>query len=307
MENNIIPQSERTKDENEVVEDLYKLETTPSVEDGFYKMRIVEFEQEESTFKDFELVKVFHPENTQVGVIDNKIVAYKDLVKPQKISIEGRKSDQKTIERNKGESIEIEFSKEAVKDQDLMVSKTSLRAGDRRLDKTEEIFEDAEKGSDINFLHLIILATFLGVSTALLIDADASGKYSIYFYEYKSNGKNKEIDVVHPRERRSEQLVRLPVEEMEDLKLSLKWTDTHKIEPLGLAKEIDADQFEKEVLECQKITELKEGKVGNGIEGDLKLTPGEGGLLYFPTGNKDGKGKKTTYFLRSRGFYYPVK
>ena len=302
MENNIIPQSEKTKDKEEVVEDLYKLETKPAVEDGFYKLRVVEFEQEESTFENFELIKITHPEDTEVGVINNRIVTYKDLIEPKEIT--GVEIEEDIIKRDKGESIKIKFEENLLDGHDLMVSKTSLRAGDRRLDEVEDIFKDADKGAELDFLHLIILATFL--ATPIAMTQSWSVKYSIYFYEYKANGKEKEVGVVHPRERMSEQLIELPAEEMDSLELSLKWTETHKIKPLGLARKTE-DFTRKEVIECEKMTELKKDRVGEDINGSLKLTPGEGATLYFPASDKKKKkGEKTTYLLKSKGFYNAI-
>ncbi|MFW6026611.1 MAG: hypothetical protein ACOCRX_09730, partial [Candidatus Woesearchaeota archaeon] len=149
LENNILPQSEDSERDNLIVEDLYKFENKPVPEDGFYKIRISEFEKERSYFKDFELIKVSHPEDVEVGVIDNEIVAYKDIVKPDKFLVKGDEvSLDEVVKKEKGESASLIFN-EIDKDNNLLVMRGGLRGGKRRVEKAEEILKENNESVDL--------------------------------------------------------------------------------------------------------------------------------------------------------------
>jgi hypothetical protein len=290
LENNIIPQSERSA--GETVEDLYKLEHNPKLEDGEYKIRISEFEQERSEFEDFELIRVSHPKDTEVGVINDKIVGYKKVADPQKVIVEGKEIPKdKEIKRDEGQDAEIFLSDDEF---DFFVSKTALRTGDRRLKKAKDMFAEADDLADIT--KKILIASILGASK---VDA-AIVKYSIYYYNLTQKGKEVELGVSHPRENFSTHL--LDTSKIDENKLTLKWTETHKMIPVGTAKRIDDESLKIEKITPKEITHSKEGSVDK----NLVLEPGELLTLKFPDFEKKDSDLKNTFLLRSRGYYEQI-
>ncbi len=66
-DNNILPQSEYSKEEDLVI-DYYKLFTEPILTENTYRLRVREFEQEQSTLDNFSLIVVDHPPEAMVSV-----------------------------------------------------------------------------------------------------------------------------------------------------------------------------------------------------------------------------------------------
>ena len=145
MDNNILPESENVLRKDTVVKELYKLEAQPKLKKGKYLLRILEFEREHSYLHNFELVKTIHHKNTDVGVIDNKIVGFKDIVLPSSIKDKKGKNwtkklsfqDDKTIFKGKkGDTLTVNFDDIQSLKNPHLIFRANLRADYSRVDKS---------------------------------------------------------------------------------------------------------------------------------------------------------------------------
>ena len=75
-----------------IVEELYKLETNLSSKNKRYLLRVIEFEKERSHFYGFELIRIIHSKETNIGVVNNKTIAYKNLILPSLVLDSKKKS-----------------------------------------------------------------------------------------------------------------------------------------------------------------------------------------------------------------------
>ena len=298
LENNIIPKSEKFDSET-MVDDLYRLENNPVPENGFYKIRISEFENERSIFKDFKLVKVNHPEDVKVGVLNDEIVAYKDVKNASSVKV-CDKEVKGLFENSRGGGAQIEFELENKK-RSLLVMKGALRSGERRIEKCDEIL--AEKD---NTLEQFTKSAVVAIGLLAAIKGDVAYGYKIQsIYFHLPNQNNKQVEVMHPRERLSHKLIDLSdhiSENQKDLQLKLKWTATHKLRPVGMAKRVKKESLEIEEISPEEVIHSKEGEIEAKeiSENGVILNPGESMTLNFP---QSKAGQKETFLLKSRGYY----
>lgn len=90
-DNNILPQSEESS-RNGNVTDYYRLRQAIQSDDGRYRLRIEEFEQEYTQADYFRIDIIDHPQQTRVAVTDDgRYFAYSDLVPP--VTASGRDGD----------------------------------------------------------------------------------------------------------------------------------------------------------------------------------------------------------------------
>ncbi len=307
LENNILPQSETSKKKDSIVTDLYKLENTPAIEDGFLKIRVVEFEKEKSFFESFELIKVTHPKEINLGVIDDEIVAYADLKKPSNIFTNGEKRIGKDlIKRKEGENVLMEFYEN---DNNLLVNKSSLRAGRKRIDKVEKLLKNKKFDSISDFSKKsLALLSFMGSATPngpLL--AQTHRMKSIYYYLQIVSDKKKEteVGVTHPRENMSTNLLDLsPYVNGSSISIRMNWTNTHNLLPIGIAKKTSIDDLKIENIKPEKI---RHSDYDIKKEKKLTLDPGESLTIYFPeTKNNILTDSNISYFIKSKGYYYGI-
>ena len=269
---------------------MYKFENNPVSEDGLYKIRIVEFENEFSELQDFELIRVKHPEDVNIAVLDGEIVGYENEFNSN-LLVDGKEfSSGEVIKRNKGEKAEIKLDD----DYDFFVSKTALRGGDRRLNEVKNEFSES---SDLNDIAKKI-ATIAGLTTPIN-SANAQRKpvlKSVHFqYILSGEGEKKEISVSHPRENFSTHIIKLL--DLKGDKLTLEWTDTHKVAPIGFTNKVSDNKFS---IEKQKVEEVAHS-TQKEVELPTSLEPGEMISLHFPK-FKETK-KEETFILKSNGYY----
>ena len=299
LENNILPGSEDKERDQLMVEDLYKLENNPEPEDGFYKIRISEFEQEGSYFEDFKLLKIDHSEEVDVGVIDGDIVAYKNIKKPDRFIVDGK--DMMTgeiIERKEGQDACLVFD-QLDSSKNILITKGALRSGDRRIEKISNFLKNnnTTKVDEFTKKALLVTTALLTAGTAVAgvcgSHALIEYKCSIHFY---INGKNgKQVAISHPREIMSLNLIDIKrfAKNNKKLKVKMEWTDTHKFMPVGVAERVSVSSLDTEELKPQKITH------SDGVD-KMKLSPGETLTIDFPTGKSC---ENSTLLLKSRGYY----
>ena len=303
LENNILPQAEKSSGED--VKDIYKIENKPVADNGFYKLGVVEFEREKSKFKNFKLVRVMHSKDVKIAVLDGEIIGYKNLTPPDEIKINGTLTDQQTIKQNKGDFAEIIFNKKRLTEKKkFFVSETALRAGERRIDKVDQSFNEVFDEKDL--AKKVILATFLTMAFTASGALAQSGtmKHSIYHYQYTEDGEEKSLGITHPREKMSTKIVDFSdADYQNNLRIKLEWTTTHKIRPLGLAETVSPEELEIEFISPEKINHSEKGKLTlKEIKGDsVELTPGEMLTLDFPA--KEKNKEEETFLFVSEGYY----
>ena len=286
-----------------MVEDLYKLENNPEPEGGFYKIRVVEFEKEESYFKDFELIKITHPEDVNIGVVNNGIVGYKNIEKPTKILLDNEEIDYgEEVLRDEGEDAYLEF-KNFDKEKNLLISESSLRQGDRRIEEVDNLLSENKERSIVDFTKkaLIVGGALSGAYYAYGCTSGMDSKRSIHYYTIIGE-KEREIAVSHPREMMSTHILDLSSYTDsfgEKVKIKMNWTDTHKTVPIGMARRVSEEE-----LDIQTITPEKIEHSDNG-ENKMKLSPGEALTVSFPA-ESENDSKETTFLVRSRGYYERV-
>lgn len=290
------------------------------MEDGSYKIHITEFEQEKTFPHALNLIRIRHPEDVNVGVLNNQeIVYYKDPVEPNEFSFEDD-SVEGVVKGQEGEKGQLKYKKLPSPEHNLLVSQASLRSGERRIEKADEVlkeFNEKEEKSLDGFTKKA--ASVLGSAIAGMEGAQmASAIKSVHFYLQLGEGEEKkEVAVSHPREKESLKLVNL--ENYQELiesgfQMSLKWTDTHNFGMLGLAKQISKTEagIEKIKMSPEKITHSEKGKYKKEQlkEGELSIEPGETASFEFPAPQEDGEddsGLESTFLVRAKGYYRLVE
>jgi hypothetical protein len=308
LENNILPQSENLERKELITNDLYKIENKIEAENGFYKLRIVEFEREKSFFKDFKLIRVVHPKNTQIGIFDEKIIAYDSILSPFQIkSSQGDIKPDQLFKKKRGEDVDV-FFKGNLKNYDFFITNTRLR-GNR------EIKKEIEKILLLNKVENIkdFVAKALIITGALSVPTGPT--YAIksihYYYCLDNNKKEEEIGISHPRENLSSNIFNLPdfIKNKEKIKIKMKWTDTHEIAPVGLARKLSLNKIKKEEIKLSSIHrfEEKENHSKKLSKQGILLAPGEFLTLNFPALKAIDKNKEQeTFIFSSKGYYRPL-
>ena len=327
MDNNILPESENVLRKNTVVKGLYKLEVSPKISDKKYLFKIMEFERERSYLRDFKLVRVIHHKKINVGVLDNKIVAFKDFILPSSIKDKDNKSwtkklssqNDKTIFRGKtGDTLIISFDNIQNFKNPYLVLRSNLRADCSRVD---EIGQKLEKTSSEKEL-LNVLRDISVASLAVAKSLDPKKALAAYPCKlcvnisllYKDENREKLIEIVHPREKLSLGIVDIfknVKKKQKSLLLKMEWTRPHNISFIGLAdaSSMTASTIKRDVI---SLSGLNHSENKNITKEDLKdkkveLSPGQYVKLEFATMEKKiNSNEKTSFFLSSEGYYIPI-
>jgi len=316
-----LPESENVLRKNIIVEELYKLETNPVPRNKKYVFKIIEFEKERSHLYGSELIKIIHPKETSIGIVNNKIVAYKNLILPSSI-LDSKKNDwakklsnldNKTFfDGLKDDILNIKFNDiQSLKNPHLVLM-ASLRANYPRISKIskklEKTFLSEKKWTD-SFKK--IAAVSLGILAAdkiMGVENVFGAKISIHIYI--NTGKKGLVGIIHPREKISLGLVNLSQhieEENGQVSLKFKWTSSHNLSFLGL---VDVSPLSPDIKqESIKLSNLRHSKDKSINKKDLEsegveLTPGQFIDLEFPAKKEDiNPNQKISFILKSKGYY----
>ena len=298
-----------------IVEDLYKLESSLQPEDGKYKLRVVEFEQEHSYLYDFELLKIVHPTLLTVGIVNNKIVYYKDVLKPATITdskgkdLKGMINGNDSFQGKAGEILKLKFN-DISNVNNLLIWKASLRGGYARISENlKDNLKPIDKPKEIG---VFLTKSLLAASIALAATAKkvwAAKATSIHFY-LLSNGKSTEIGVTHPRENSSMGLLDISSylpKKQSPTEIHLKWTETHDINSISLAQMIKPNDKELKVesLQIESLRHSKNEKIDvKDLKKGAEIIPGQYLELSFPYKDMILDSDQTVSFVfRSKGFY----
>jgi len=292
-------------------------------QDGKYKLRIVEFEQEHSYFSNFELIKVIHPKTLKAGVIDNQIVFYKNVKRPAKIINKQGKDLTNSLNKNggfngkTGDILKLKFGSITGKES-ILIWRACLRAGYPRIDSVQKALGKLKTTQQLDrFLNKIVSIPWRVpiIGCIGIHSSHSSCKISIIFY-LSLSGKNEKVGIIHPRENFSTGLIDLSPHFKKDssssLELSLEWTNTHKLNFIGLAQlassqEIKATKINNLKPETIKHSRQKEINKNDLEKGKVELIPGQSLELTFPYTKSNLKPKETvSYLLKSKGYYKKV-
>jgi hypothetical protein len=322
LENNMLPESENALRKNIIIEELYKLETIPVPKNKKYVFKIIEFEKERSHFYGSELIKIIHPKETSIGIVNNKIVAYKNLILSSSI-LDTKKNDwtkklsnlgNKTFfDGLKNDILNIKFDNIQSLKNPHLIFRASLRANYPRISKIskklEKTFLSEEKWIDsFKKIAAVSLGTLAADKIMGVKSAFGAIVKSINIY-IRSGGKDL-VDIIHPREKISSGLVNLSEyikEEKDQISLELKWTSSHNLSFFGL---VDVNSLDSNIKqESIKLSNLRHSKDKNINKKDLEkkgvqLVPGEFIDLEFPAKREDiGSNQEISFVLNSKGYY----
>lgn len=319
LENNILPQSENILRENLVVEDWYKIETTPWPKENKYIFRIVEFESEKSKFYDFELIKVIHPKDVEIGIINNKIVAFSKIFLPSLVESEENKNLTKYFlkeggkfffQGKAGDKLKIEFDNLENQKPKYLIFKAALRANRKKIQKVAKMLEGKTFSREkFSRLLLKIAGTALGGSVHFLSKKAMAKefppppeKYSIIFKMIFREDFSKIVEIVHPRERLSLGIVDISEYLKKNTKkicFSLEWTATHNLSFFALAQS-SKKNFEIETLKPISLIHSAE----KNLTKEITLLPGQFIEISFPFNKeKIPSSHKISFIFKCKGYY----
>ncbi len=266
-------------------------------------------------------MRIIHPSNLSPNIINNKIVFYKDVIKPSLVSDgddrEIKLGSQSFIKGKKGDVLKIRFDNFSAEHK-LLVLIASLRAGYPRIKTVEQMMSGIESFDEIKrYLNLIyaplgILADPVPIKAAECMGCSKSTSIIISIYQ---DGKTKEIEVSHPREKASIDLLDLSshlTKNKGPLSFKLEWTNTHNLEPVGLAKLATKEEVARVKTETLKPTSVKHFQKSKFIDKDLKkeeigLRPGQYLELTFPyKETPPKKGETVSFVAKSKGYYKKI-
>ena len=315
---------------NIIIEELYKLETTPILKDKKYIFKIIEFEKEYSHFYGFELIKIIHPKETNIGVVNNKIVAYKNLILPTSI-LDSQKNDwtKKLSDLNnktffsgeKKDILNIKFDNIQNLKNIHLLFKAGLRANYSRITqiakKLEKIsFSEKEWTNSLKKIATVSLGAIVAGETMKAESVFAANHLckSINIYaDISFNNKKQLINIIHPREKSSFGLVDISQykqKKSESFSLKLKWTNSHNLNFLGAA-EVDSLNSLDIKQEIVKLSSLKHSESKEVHKKDLgskgiELIPGQFINLEFLSKKEHlNPDQKVSFIFKSKGYYTP--
>ena len=329
MDNNILPGSENILRKQTVVKELYKMEVNPKVRDKKYIFRIMEFEREHSYLRGFELIKVVHSKKIDVGVVDNKIIAFKNLLLPTLIKDKNGKDWTKKLSSQKDkvvfkgkvdDTLSISFDEIQRLEKQHLIFRASLRADYSRVNKTEQEIEQTSSRKEL--LDSLKKISVASLAAAKILDPQkALAAYpcklciNISLLFGKSGKREKLINIIHPREKLSYGAVNISQnikKGQKSLSLKMEWTRSHNISFIGLAEEVTSTTTPKIKKETISLSSLKHSENKNITKKQLKakkveLSPGQYVELEFPAKEKNlNSDEKVSFFLSSKGYYTPA-
>ena len=297
---------------------MYKLESYLQPEDGKYKLRILEFEQEHSYFYNFELLRITNPKELMVSVINDEIVFYKNLRKPTTITDNKGRDLKDILKGNKifkgktGNILKLKF-KDISDQYNILVWQAGLRAGYPRIENVERMLKKTKKFSklekylkQINFLYLS--------QQAYASKAPKFVKSIKFCIVSNDKSKAKKIGIYHPRENFSTGLIDISshlIKSQSQQEITLEWTSAHNLKLIGLAQLVTSKERKKIKVESLKLESLLHSNDVKITKKDFKkgveLIPGQYLELTFPCEKLSLNSNQTTSFvLKSKGYYTKI-
>ncbi len=321
-----MPESENILRKKTVIKELYKLEVIPKPKNKKYLFRIIEFEKEHSYFHGFEFIKIVHPKELSIGIINNKIVAFKKLILPSLIrDKKGKDWKEKLSNLNneilfggeKKDILNIKFDNIQSLGNCYLVFRANLRSGYPRIKEIGQKLERAFSEDKLIDSLKKVTAASVAAATALKETEDAMAAippakcYSINLFIRVGEDKKELVHIIHPRERLSSGLVDISQhvkKGQESLSLILEWTNSHKLSFIGLAEADSSTTIKQEVLKLSSLkhSEYKNINKESLKDGKVELIPGQYIDLEFPEKKERiQSGYKTSFVLKSKGYYAP--
>jgi len=327
-----LPESENILRKDTVVEELYKLEITPQPKSKKYLLRVMEFEREHSYFHNFELIKVTHPKELNIGVINNKIIAFKNLILPSSIKDKKGKdwikelstfNDKSFFQGEKDNVLNVKFDNIKDLKNCHLVFRASLRTGYASITKIGQKLEKAPSEKKLlDSLKKVAVASLAAAVAAKMIEnesvsaiLDCKGSINISVIHNIGKQKEKIVDIIHPREKLSLGLADISQHlkrGQKSLSLTLKWTRPHNLSFVGLADVKDLSKtsdVSQEPIELSQLKHLEDRNINKTYlkKGKVELIPGQYIELEFPLEKENVESnQKTSFVLKSKGYYTPL-
>ncbi len=325
IDNNILPDSENILRKNTVVEELYKLEVVPKSKNKKYLLQVMEFEKEHSYFHGFELIKIVHSKELSIGIINKKIVAFKNLILPSLIKDKKGKDwtkqlsaldDKAFFNGEKDDVLNIKFGNIQSLKNCHLVFRASLRAGYPRIAKIGQRLERAvSENKLIDSLKKIAAAS---LAAAKIMESDTASAEIVKSINlsvvYIGENKEKLVNIIHPREQFSVGLVNIfphIKRGQKSLSLTLEWTAPHNLSFIGLADvdSLTSPHIKQEIVKLSNLRHSEDKDINKKHlkDGKVELIPGKYLELEFPAKEEEVKSnQKTSLVLKSKGYYTPL-
>ncbi len=331
IDNNILPASENILRENIIVKELYKLEVKPCQKSKKYLLRVMEFEREHSHLYNLELIKIIHPKKFSIGIENNKIVAYKNLIFPSSIrNKKGRDWTKKLSTLNdeiffggeKEDVLDVKFDNVQNLENCHLVFRANLRANYQRIAEAtrnlERIFSSERKWTD-SLKKIAIASLGTAVAGEVIKPEDAFAavhlckSINIYVDVYVGNNKKGLLSIVHPREKFSSGLVDISQctkERKSPLSLKLKWTNSHNLSFIGLvnASPLTNPDIKQETIKLSSLSHSEDKNINEKHlkDGRVGLIPGQFINLEFPAKKEIiNSDQEISFILKAKGYYTP--
>jgi len=322
IENNILPGSEDVLRKNTVMEEFYKIETVLKSKNKKYLFRVIELEQEHSYFHNFELVRIIHPTGSNIGVVDNKIVVFNNLILPSLIEDKKGKNwtkklsslnDKMFFAGEEGDILTIKFRNIQNLKKCHLIFRASLRSNYLRTTKIERELEKAVlENKMFDFLKKVAV-TSIAMAKVIKAESVSAGAVKSIHLSVVRIGKNKKnlINIIHPREKLSLGLADISqyVKGQKSLSLNLEWTNSHNLSFTGLATTSDlseASHVSQKTIQLSSLSHSEKKNINKNYlkSGKVELTPGQYIELEFPVEKDEVKvNQKTSFVLKSKGYY----
>ncbi|RLC36712.1 MAG: hypothetical protein DRH33_06600 [Candidatus Nealsonbacteria bacterium] len=228
-------------------------------------------------------------------------------------------NDNKFFHGEKGDRLRIKFDNLQKFKNPYLLIRAAMRAEYPRVDniieKIEEISPSPRKLGKFLEKVAISMAT-VGSLAAALKAAGTVSKYSIHIKMLikGKKGAEKEIGIVHPRERFSFNLIDISKyigKTQQSLRLVLEWTQPHNLSFIGLANSNpkDINQLKIEKLKLSELRHSHNADVNKDTlkNGEIELIPGQFLSLEFPAEKAEiGVNQKISFILETKGYYTKI-
>ncbi len=290
----------------------------------------MEFEREHSYFYDFELIKIIHPKESSIGIINNKIVVFKNLILSSSIKDKRDKdwtkklsalNDKAFFKGEKGDVLNIRFNNIKSLRNCHLISRTSLRGNYPNIKEVEQKLERVV--SEDRLIDSLKKVAVASITAANIVKEakDAEGVFakiqpSIHISViYTGKNKEKPVKIIHPREKLSLGLIDISQylkRGQKSLFLRAKWTRSHNLSFVGLTDVNDISNISnirEKVVELSNLkhSENKDIKRESLKDGRVELIPGQYIELEFSAIKETlGFNQRTSFVLKSKGYYTPL-
>ncbi|MCX6758947.1 MAG: hypothetical protein NT012_00015 [Candidatus Nealsonbacteria bacterium] len=276
----------------------------------------MEFEQERSYFYGFDLIKVIHPKEVNIGIVENKIVGYKNLVLPSLIKDNKGKNwtkklsslnDKNFFGGGKNDILKVKFDNIQDLKSCYLVFQASLRANYERVDKASKKIEKVASRSNELVRVLKQLAVPLAIAKGITELSEAKALKSIIIKATIDGEKGKCLNIIHPREKFCFSIINISnylKKNQNTLTLDLEWTGSHNLSFIGLTEPDTRLKLEKIKLAYLEHSSNKNIKKEQLEKGEVQLIPGQFINLEFPYKKDNLKSsERVSFILKSKGYY----